>query len=53
MKRPPNAEAVMRALARAIDRLESPEQIAIGDAVVAGFDRLDDETTLPTWEVVR
>jgi len=29
-----------------------PEQIAIGDRVVAGFDRLDDETTLPTWEVV-
>jgi uncharacterized OB-fold protein len=31
----------------------APEDLAIGDPVVAGFDRLDDETTLPTWEVVR
>ncbi len=31
----------------------APEDLAIGDSVVAGFDRLDDETTLPTWEVVR
>jgi uncharacterized OB-fold protein len=31
----------------------APEDLAIGDAVVVGFDRLDDETTLPTWEVVR
>lgn len=27
--------------------------LAVGDRVVAGFDRLDDKTTLPTWEVVR
>jgi len=31
----------------------APETLAIGDAVVAGFDKLDDETTLPTWEVDR
>lgn len=31
----------------------APEDLAIGDAVVAGFDRLDDESTLPTWEIVR
>jgi hypothetical protein len=31
----------------------APEDLAIGDPVVARFDRLDDETTLPTWEVVR
>jgi uncharacterized OB-fold protein len=31
----------------------APEDLAIGDPVMAGFDRLDDETTLPTWEVVR
>ncbi len=30
-----------------------PEDLAIGDAVVASFDRLDEDTTLPTWEVVR
>jgi uncharacterized OB-fold protein len=29
----------------------APEQLAIGDAVVVDFDRLDDETTLPTWRV--
>jgi len=31
----------------------APESLAIGDHVVAAFDRLDDETTLPTWEVAR
>ena len=32
----------------------APEDLAIGDRVVAGYDRLDDDnTTLPTWEVVR
>ena len=31
----------------------APEDLAIGDVVVAGFDRLDDDTTLPTWEVLR
>jgi uncharacterized OB-fold protein len=30
-----------------------PEDLAVGDRVVAGFDQLDDETTLPTWEVAR
>ena len=30
-----------------------PEDLAIGDAVVASFDRLDEDTTLPTWEVSR
>jgi uncharacterized OB-fold protein len=30
-----------------------PESLAIGDAVVARFDRIDDELTLPVWEVVR
>jgi len=30
----------------------SPEELAIGDRVVTGFDKLDD-VTLPTWEVVR
>jgi len=30
-----------------------PEDLAIGDAVVASFDRLDEDTTLPTWEVAR
>jgi uncharacterized OB-fold protein len=31
----------------------APGDLAIGDPVVARFDRLGDETTLPTWEVVR
>ncbi len=31
----------------------APEDLAIGDRVVAGFDRLDEDTTLPTWEVER
>ena len=31
----------------------APEDLAIGDRVVAGYDQLDDDTTLPTWEVVR
>ncbi len=30
-----------------------PEDLAVGDRVVAGFDRLDDDTTLPTWELTR
>jgi uncharacterized OB-fold protein len=30
-----------------------PEDLAIGDAVTVDFDRLDEDTTLPTWEVVR
>ena len=31
----------------------APEDLAIGDRVVAGYDRLDEDTTLPTWEVER
>jgi uncharacterized OB-fold protein len=31
----------------------NPEDLAIGDSVVVGFDRLDDDTTLPIWELVR
>jgi uncharacterized OB-fold protein len=31
----------------------APGDLAIGDPVVAAFDRLDDETTLPTWEAIR
>jgi uncharacterized OB-fold protein len=30
-----------------------PEDLAIGDAVAVDFDRLDEETTLPTWKVLR
>jgi uncharacterized OB-fold protein len=30
----------------------NPEGLAIGDDVVVGFDRLDDETTLPIWDLV-
>jgi uncharacterized OB-fold protein len=31
----------------------NPQDLAVGDAVQVGFDRLDDETTLPLWEVFR
>jgi uncharacterized OB-fold protein len=31
----------------------APEDLAIGDPVVAAFDTLDDDTTLPTWEAIR
>ena len=31
----------------------APESLAIGDPVTVGFDRLDEQTTLPVWEVVR
>ena len=31
----------------------NPEDLAIGDAVVVGCDRVDDELTLPIWEVAR
>jgi hypothetical protein len=31
----------------------APEDLAIGDRVVAGFDKLDEDTTLPTWQVDR
>ncbi len=30
-----------------------PEDLAIGDSVTVGWDRVDDELTLPIWEVVR
>jgi uncharacterized OB-fold protein len=30
-----------------------PEDLAIGDAVIVGWDRVDDELTLPVWEVSR
>ena len=30
-----------------------PEDLAIGDAVVVAWDRVDDELTLPIWEVAR
>ena len=30
----------------------NPEDLAIGDSVVVGWDRVDDELTLPIWEVV-
>lgn len=30
-----------------------PESLALGDRVQVDFDRLDDETTLPTWKVSR
>jgi uncharacterized OB-fold protein len=35
------------------DVVGAPESIAIGDAVQVGFDRIDDELTLPVWELVR
>jgi uncharacterized protein len=31
----------------------NPEDLAIGDAVVVAWDRVDDELTLPIWEVTR
>ena len=31
----------------------NPEDLAIGDSVVVGWDRVDDELTLPVWEVRR
>jgi uncharacterized protein len=31
----------------------NPEDLAIGDPVVVGWDEVDDELTLPIWEVVR
>jgi uncharacterized OB-fold protein len=31
----------------------NPEDLAIGDSAVVGWDRVDDELTLPVWEVVR
>ena len=31
----------------------NPEDLAIGDAVVVGWDRVDDELTLPVWELAR
>jgi uncharacterized OB-fold protein len=31
----------------------NPEDLAIGDPVVVGWDRVDDELTLPIWEVDR
>jgi uncharacterized OB-fold protein len=31
----------------------NPEDLAIGDAVVIGWDKVDDELTLPIWEVAR
>jgi uncharacterized OB-fold protein len=31
----------------------NPEDLAIGDSVMVGWDRVDDELTLPIWEVVR
>ncbi|MBV9832452.1 MAG: OB-fold domain-containing protein [Marmoricola sp.] len=31
----------------------NPEDLAIGDEVVVGWDRVDDDLTLPIWEVVR
>ena len=31
----------------------NPEDLAIGDPVVVGWDPVDDELTLPIWEVVR
>ena len=31
----------------------NPEDLAIGDAVVVDWDKVDDELTLPIWEVVR
>ena len=31
----------------------NPEDLAIGDSVVVGWDRVDDELTLPVWELAR
>jgi uncharacterized OB-fold protein len=31
----------------------NPEDLAIGDPVVVGWDRVDDDLTLPIWEVAR
>jgi uncharacterized OB-fold protein len=31
----------------------NPEDLAIGDPVVVGWDKVDDELTLPIWEVAR
>jgi uncharacterized OB-fold protein len=31
----------------------NPEDLAIGDSVVVGWDRVDDELTLPIWELAR
>jgi uncharacterized OB-fold protein len=31
----------------------NPEDLAIGDAVVVGWDQVDDELTLPIWELAR
>ncbi len=31
----------------------NPEDLAIGDAVVVGWDKVDDDLTLPIWEVAR
>jgi uncharacterized OB-fold protein len=31
----------------------NPEDLAIGDQVVVGWDKVDDELTLPIWEVAR
>ena len=31
----------------------NPEHLAIGDSVVVGWDRVDDELTLPIWELAR
>jgi uncharacterized OB-fold protein len=35
------------------DVVGEPESVSIGDAVRVGFDRVDDDLTLPVWEVVR
>jgi uncharacterized OB-fold protein len=31
----------------------NPEDLAIGDPVVVGWDEVDDDLTLPIWEVAR
>ena len=31
----------------------NPEDLAIGDPVVVGWDRVDDDLTLPIWELAR
>ncbi len=35
------------------DVRSNPEDLAIGDAVVVAWDRVDDELTLPIWELAR
>jgi uncharacterized OB-fold protein len=35
------------------DVVGEPESVAIGDVVQVGFDRIDDDLTLPVWELVR